>query len=325
MKDIYIDGNVKIEDEDITYLSEEYSIPCDVIAEIIAKLKNDKEVNTEAYSGVLKTRVETFLSLLSDKVEEDTEWSSFPVVQYVTTVTEEKETQVASLMRIVTDPISNFFTIREGGQATLRANNPPTIKEAYEVIDRIFVARDLTNKIDDYSTWLLGSITSELENYFGAEFDVSQVGEISDKAYNTIVTAVGVFKEYNGKQFKLSFSHHKEAYYAKISKEDKNTILQKAEDLGLSAKHVRKLASLCKKLGSEILADIDTKEKAEDIIAACKENTLDYVVCDEENLWTRTKTMNKPTGKIVIDLKNNKIEIEGKTMELRHRNMPTKP
>ena len=323
MQDIYIDGTL-IEADDIGFLSEEHSVPYDIVAEIVEKYRNSQDINTAAYSGVLKTRTEQFISLLSLHPTLENETTELIVCEnYESNVIKEKEDQVTSLIRIVTDPISNFFVIREGGQATLKANNPPTIKEAYEVIDRIFVARDLTNKIDDYSTWLLGSITSELENYFGAEFDVSQVGEISDKAYNTIVTAVGVFKEYNGRQYKLSFSHHKEAYYAKISKEDKNIILQKAEDLGLSAKHVRKLASLCKKLGSEILIDIDTKEKAEDIIAACKENTLDYVVLDEENLWTRTKTMNKPSGKIVIDLKNNKIEIEGKTMDLKYRNTLT--
>lgn len=321
---IYLDG-IPLENDDLGAVSEEYSIPYDVIAELVAQYRNGKDVTSNAYSGVVKKRVDEFISLLSREEEESLDEQSFASLEVVDVAAimtapeqvEDKQQDIAALMQIVTDPIAEHFVIRDGGQATLRADNPPTLEQAYKVIDRIFVARDVTDKIDDYSTWLLGSITAELENYFGSQFDVSQVGEISDKAYNTIVTAVGVFKEYNGRKFALSFSHHKEAFYAKIEKADKDLILKKSEELGLSAKNVRSLASICKKMGNSVIVDLSSKDQVDDLIAACKDASVDYVTCDENNLWKRTKSMTEPTAKIVINLKTNTIKIDGKEQKMR--------
>lgn len=313
---IYFDG-LPIDDEDIAGISEEYMVPFDVVSEITAQYRNGKEVNSSAYSGVLKTRVDAFISNLSRTPTHDLEVldeSSYPIT--IGDQSEVKNNDIAAIMSIVTDPISEHFVIREGGQATLRQDNLPTLEQAYKVIDRIFVARETTDKIDDYSTWLLGSITSELENHFGNQFDVSQVMEISDKAYNTIVTAVSVFKEYNGRKFNLSFSHHKEAFYSKIAPEDKDLILKKAEEIGLSAKNVRSLASICKKMGNSVIVDITTKSQVDDLIAACKDASVDYVTCDEDNLWKRTKSMTEPEAKIVINLKANTVKVDGKEIKI---------
>lgn len=324
---VYLDG-IPLENDDIGAVSVEYSIPYDVIAELLAQYRNGKELTGNAYSGVIKKRVEDFISLLTREPEQCLEEPQFTEVHVVSKVDvtavlshpdqiDDKRQDVAALMQIVTDPISEHFIIRDGGQAEMRADNPPTLEQAYKVIDRIFVAREVTDKIDDYSTWLLGSITSELENYFGNQFDVSQVIEVSDKAYNTIVTAVSVFKEYNGRKFNLSFSHHKEAFYSKIEKEDKDLILKKAEEIGLSAKNVRSLASICKKIGNSVIVDLSSKDQAIDLIAACKDASVDYVTCDENNLWKRTKSMTEPTAEIVINLKTNVIKINGKEHKIR--------
>jgi hypothetical protein len=324
---VYLDG-IPLEDDEIGAVSEEYAIPYDVVAELLAQYRSGKEINSNAYSGVVKNRVNGFISMLSREVTDGLEAEAFANLEVVSKVDvaavlsdpeqiDDKEQDIAALMQIVTDPISEHFVIREGGQATLRMDNPPSLEQAYKVIDRIFVARDVTEKIDDYSTWLLGSITSELENHFGNQFDVSQVIEVSDKAYNTIVTAVSVFKEYNGRKFNLSFSHHKEAFYSKIEKADKDLILKKAEEIGLSAKNVRSLASICKKLGNSVIVDLTSKDQVDDLIAACKDASVDYVTCDENNLWKRTKSMTEPTAAIVINLKTNVIKIDGKEQKLK--------
>lgn len=324
---VYLDG-IPLEDDEIGAVSEEYAIPYDVVAELLAQYRSGKEINSNAYSGVVKNRVNGFISMLSREVTDGVEAEAFANLEVVSKVDvaavlsdpeqiDDKEQDIAALMQIVTDPISEHFVIREGGQATLRMDNPPSLEQAYKVIDRIFVARDVTEKIDDYSTWLLGSITSELENHFGNQFDVSQVIEVSDKAYNTIVTAVSVFKEYNGRKFNLSFSHHKEAFYSKIEKADKDLILKKAEEIGLSAKNVRSLASICKKLGNSVIVDLTSKDQVDDLIAACKDASVDYVTCDENNLWKRTKSMTEPTAAIVINLKTNVIKIDGKEQKLK--------
>ena len=324
---VYLDG-IPLEDDEIGAVSEEYAIPYDVVSELLAQYRSGKEINGNAYSGVVKNRVNGFISMLSREVAGGLEAEAFANLEVVSKVDvaavlsdpeqiDDKEQDIAALMQIVTDPISEHFVIREGGQATLRMDNPPSLEQAYKVIDRIFVARDVTEKIDDYSTWLLGSITSELENHFGNQFDVSQVIEVSDKAYNTIVTAVSVFKEYNGRKFNLSFSHHKEAFYSKIEKADKDLILKKAEEIGLSAKNVRSLASICKKLGNSVIVDLTSKDQVDDLIAACKDASVDYVTCDENNLWKRTKSMTEPTAAIVINLKTNVIKINGKEQKLK--------
>lgn len=316
---IYFD-NLPFEEEDIAPISEEYLVPYDVVAELSARYREGYEINANAYSGILKTRVELLITLFSREIVYEAELvDSNEEIQIINIGDQSvvKNNDVAAIMSIVTDPISEHFVIRDGGQATLRQDNLPTLEQAYKVIDRIFVARDTTQKIDDYSTWLLGSITAELENHFGNQFDVSQVMEISDKAYNTIVTAVSVFKEYNGRKFNLSFSHHKEAFYSKIDKEDKDLILKKAEEIGLSAKNVRSLASICKKMGNSVIADITTKSQVDDLIAACKDASVDCVTCDEDNLWKRTKSMTEPTGKIVINLKTNTVKVDGKELSLR--------
>jgi hypothetical protein len=320
-EDIYLDG-VIVNDEEIPFLSEEYSIPFDIISELIANYRAGKSIKSDAYTGVLKKKVDEFIVCLSREAPQEAcdDFAPMEVITYQEVVegqAEDKADDVAAMIQIVTNPISEHFVIREGGQATLRADNPPTLEQAYKVIDRIFVARETTNKIDDYSTWLLGSITAELEGYFGNEFDVSQVSEISDKAYNTIVTAVGVFKEYNGRKYPLSFSHHKEAYYAKIEKEDKDLLLSKAVELDLSAKDVRSMASIIKRLGNSVIIGLTDKSQIKDLIAACKDATVDYVIYDKEsNLWKRTKALMEPQGDLVINLNENTVKTENGVMKI---------
>jgi hypothetical protein len=329
-KQIYFEGE-EITPDDYPYISESYSVPFNVVTEVMTLFSEGKQVFLGAYSGVLRKRVEEIISLLSDKpddvpaepedvefeVVDNTEGQIIIYKDIVEAQAEIKNSEIAQMVQIVTNPIAEFFHINNSGMATLRADNPPTLEESYKVIDRIFVARETTDKINDYSTWLLGSITNELENYFGSQFDIGQVLETSEKAYNTVVTAVGVFKEYGHKKYALSFTHHKEAFYAKIEKEDKELLLQKAEEVGLSSKDVRSMASIVKRLGRSVVEGITSKDQIKDLINACKDATVDYLVYSkEDNIWTRIKSLTEPSGDIIINLKTNTLKEEDKEVKI---------
>jgi hypothetical protein len=207
------------------------------------------------------------------------------------------------LMTAFSDP-EGCFIIDEMGCCKINKAHPPTIEQSLVAVSHIMKLKDLGNIVDDKSSWMLGSAVASLETFHGENFNVSQVCDETTKAYNTIITAVGVFKAFPSR-YKLSFTAHKEAHYAKIPQEHKNLILSKAETFKLSSKNIRSLCSIAKVMGDDAtIRSIRSAKQALDLIAAYRESKVTYIVYDN-GTWSRINGVagDPPEGKIVLNTK----------------------
>jgi len=199
----------------------------------------------------------------------------------------------------------NCFIISDDGCCRINQDNPPSIEHSLVVVANVLKLKDLGDAVEDKSSWMLGSIIAALEDYHGENFAVSQVCDSTTKAYNTVVTAVGVFKAFKQKRYKLSFSSHKEAHYAKIPDAHKRLILHKAETYKIGPKSIRALCSIAKTMEDDTtIRNIRSQKQALDLIAAYKEAKVTYIVY-EEGEWTRVNGLagEPPDGKIVLNTK----------------------
>lgn len=278
-------------DADLPSLASEYGLPLDVVSELVAKLRLKGEASAEEYPENLQDAVKELLEAITinppDSRDEIVERATF------------------GLMGAMAD--SPSFIITPNGLCTINPNNPPDLVHAYQVVAQVLKLRDLKDQLDDKSSWMLGSIISELRSYFGEAFEPSQVAELTEKSYNTIYTAEKVHEAFPpGKRYKISYSHHKEALFQKIPDESRHVILKKAETFGLGPKQVRSLGVIVKTMeDDQVIKNIRSKGQAEDLIATYKENKVRYFVFDgdgcTEILGSATSI---PTGRLVLDATN---------------------
>ena len=280
-----------VTDSDIHDLSEEYSLPPDVVSEVIAKLRLGKACYNTDYPEPLWENLAEFQIHLSTKPAEAKEDDVVDRAAF-------------GLMGAMAG--DGTFLITEEGICTINPANPPELSHAYQVVANVFKLRDLGDVIDDRSTWMLGSICSELRGFFGESFEPSQVCELTEVSCNTVYTAEKVYEHFKGKRKKLSFSHHKEAFFQKVEDEAKDLVLAKAETYGLGAKQVRALCCIIKAMeDDQVVRNIRSKSQAEDLIEAHKENKVSYLVLNENEWWKINGAASSiPTGRLVIDLKN---------------------
>jgi hypothetical protein len=200
----------------------------------------------------------------------------------------------------------NHFIIDEEGICTINQSNPPALTESYKVIGQVIQLHGLKDKLEDKTTWLLGSIINALENFHGEQFDLSQMCDNTSKSYNTMWTAAHVFKVFKHKRYNLSFTHHKEVCFAKITDDQKSLILSKAETLALSARECRSLSVIVRenKDGSELVKSIKTTGQAKELIKQNKINKTQYIIL-KANTWTRMTIRDGtiPIGDLVINMK----------------------
>jgi hypothetical protein len=201
----------------------------------------------------------------------------------------------------------NHFIIDEEGICTINQSNPPALAESYKVIGQVIQLHGLKDKLEDKTTWLLGSIINALEDFHGTEFDLGQMCENTSKSYNTMWTAAHVFKVFRHKRYNLSFTHHKEVCFAKITDEQKALVLSKAETFSLSARECRSLSVIVRenKDGEELVKSIKSPEQAKELIKQNKINKTQYIIL-KANTWTRMTMRDGtiPIGDLVINLKD---------------------
>lgn len=220
------------------------------------------------------------------------------------------------------------FIITPDGHCTINRESPPTLTHAYQTVEASLKLDQLGEKVTDAAAWLQGDLIMELEDFFGEEFSVSQVCDINSAAYNTLATRLSVCKAFKGKRYKLPFTHHKEAFHAKISSDPETNrdyqklILHKAETYDLSAKNIRSLCSIAKTMEDDTtIRLIRSTQQARDLIDAYKQARVSYVVFTE-GTWIRvtglgdklpmaSETEHFP---VMLDLKNWKAYADGKVM-----------
>jgi len=233
--------NCLIQPEDFSDLSERFRVPYDTVAEVIEQMQEDGFPNWASYTGTIRQRIGQMvdnISLEPEKPSEEAQEESVvesPKKEQESLeplpVSEEDdivEHAAISLMQAMSETKTGSFIITEDGICTINKSSPPSLIESYEVVANVLKLRDLAPKMEDKTSWMLGSIIDELENLHGENFEVGQVAETTDKSLNTIWTTVSVYRAFKKKRYKLSFSSHKEAFHQKIPDESKHLILHKA-------------------------------------------------------------------------------------------------
>ena len=163
--------------------------------------------------------------------------------------------------------LSNHFHYRESGELVINTQNPPSLEQAYEILGRTLEIKATGQKIDNYSAWTIGMLGDELERYYEGRFDPSVVMAQTGKAYNTYITSLGVYRAcWANRRQNLSFTHHKEAYYAKIAPELKEKALDICSRHNLSVGQLRKILSHMRVYGEESLDEMETAESADDVL-----------------------------------------------------------
>ena len=154
----------------------------------------------------------------------------------------------------------------ENGLMVLNAENPPDVTEAGEIVRRLFMVGDSARNLDEFGKWNMGSFLDSCFNMFGENnFSVSQFVEQTEDNYNTTVTCLATYRGFAVQRYEgLSFTHHKEALYAKFpGLEDDarrnlmHRLLRISERFELSCAQQRKLFSYARNLGAEQITNLE--------------------------------------------------------------------
>ena len=174
---------------------------------------------------------------------------------------------------------SNF--VHDGEKWTIDLSNPPSLEESYNITEKILQFKKTASNISDQSNWLIGNVVMTCRDYFGEEFDIIEVGDITGSSYQTLITSESVYLFFGDRRVEgMSFSHHKEVYYTKdLSDSEKFMTLELAKDCDLSTKDTRKLASYVKNEGSDILVDEYEPIEVINILENYKKDTEPVYVC----------------------------------------------
>ena len=324
-------NGMPLSEEDYSALAERFGLTYVTIVDVIDQIETNGGPMYAKYNGVIRGAITELADALTfdpeslevevgEVVEESIaittpiitipEYEGPPYTKEELEPTEDSYALVdhasTALMQAMTHG-NGSFVITDDGICTINPDNPPDLAHSYQVVANVIQLKSLGPKIDDKSAWMLGSIIDSLENLHGENvFSISQVCDQTDKAYNTIVTSLGVFRGFRDKRFNVSFTHHKEAHYAKIPIESKHLVLRKAESYNLGTKQVRSLCSIIKLMDDDqVVRNIRSEQQALDLIATYKANKVMWVVYkDSKWYWGNGAVNEVPDGLVVLDMKN---------------------
>ncbi|MCB1131297.1 MAG: hypothetical protein KDN05_09215, partial [Verrucomicrobiae bacterium] len=154
--------------------------------------------------------------------------------------------------------MSDHFSYTEDGLLVINGSNPPTLDQAYEMLQRTMDIKRTAGSLESYSGWTLGMLGSQMQEFFGENFSPDIVLGQTSRAYNTYITAVNVFREcwnVRGNYPGLTFTHFKEVHYSTLAPEDKEFVLSESQRLGLSVAEQRKVKTFVRVYGSEGLKE----------------------------------------------------------------------
>ena len=335
-----------VDPTDYPFIAAKFKLNYETVQRCVESLQQTGEIPVMAFSGSARERVKNLAAELTTNLTEETpeteiKVNSSPEESDISNSIEvydhDREPQITKIQEFdandyapepsnAVDEIvdhaahglmaafsnsENCFILSEDGCCRINTENPPTIEHSLIVVSNVLKLKDLGTVVDDKSSWMLGSIVAALEDFHGEDFSISQVCDTTTQAYNTVATAVGVFKAFKNKRYNLSYSCHKEAHYAKIhsdpvlNRQSQNLILHKAETYKIGPKSIRALCSIAKTMEDDTtIKNIRSQKQALDLIAAYKQAKVTYIVFEEGN-WTRVNGLagEPPEGKIVINTK----------------------
>lgn len=338
-------------DEDFSEVAKRFKLSYALVAEVVDQLRQKGTVNLAQWAGTPRERIKEMLVEVFVDTDDDEDEPEDEYEPAIVTSTEPELTTVAkapdkpvetfepapatevqeivsdaaiSLIQAMADTGNGHFVIEPDGCCTINRDNPPELTHAYQVVNNVLRLRELAPAVDDKSAWMLGSVVASLEEYFGEDFSISQVCEMTEQSENTIYQKVNVYKRFKDKRYNLSYSCHQEAHMAKINtdkvknRETQEVILSKAESYDLGAKQIRSLCSIAKRMDDDqTIRNIRSKDQAMDLISAYNATKVIYIVF-EDGVWTRVNgTFDKvPEGKVVLDIKNWKAYAGGESADI---------
>jgi hypothetical protein len=209
--------------------------------------------------------------------------------------------------------LSSHFTYLENGEIIINPDNPPTMDHGHELIRRILTIKDTGKKIENYSSWTLGMVSDMLETYFGNQYDPTIVMDATGVAYNTYSTSLNVFRNcWHTRRPNLTFTHHKEVFYANIEDEQKELALDVAEKLQLNVANLRKLLSYIRHYGQESIKieELNDEDELLQLISVRSANRNFMFLIPNENKWYKFKgeyEMIPRNASVVINLETKAI------------------
>tara|TARA_R110002167_G_scaffold114830_4_gene288862 strand:- start:365 stop:1522 length:1158 start_codon:yes stop_codon:yes gene_type:complete len=196
-------------------------------------------------------------------------------------------TAATGLLRGLED---HFIVNGDTGFLLINNENPPTIEQAGEMFGRVMGIAAAAERLEEFGKWQTGSLYDACENTFGENFNITQFVELSDKAYNTIITAVNTYRAFAARRYNRSFTHHKEAFYSNLPADDENRSLMHrlmalSETFQLSCQDQRKLFKYAKNYGIE-----DIEANVHDV-SDLNQDEIDTLIAEEEHAITNREDL----------------------------------
>jgi hypothetical protein len=224
----------------------------------------------------------TIAPVVNTSIEKLEENDTFPIPSVAPTVKNSVEKLASAIS-------SNM--VYDGEKWVIDISKPPTISDAYFITNEVLKFKNQSTSISETTNWLLGNVIMVCRDYFKDEFDISEIGDITNTSYQTLITAESTYLWAGDRQIKgLSFTHHKEVHYMKdISEDIKWQILNKSKKWELTVKQQRKLGNLIKDEGPGVLFVHDDLEAINRIDAYKKEKEATFIGITWDKICTKFK------------------------------------
>lgn len=326
-----------VDETDYSPIAQKFKLSYDLVEQAVETLQEGKEINLHAVSGTTRERLRALRDHLTTTVPQDPPEPENPPImtpppiEPIHPATEDERDEIVShaahsLMNAFSDP-EGCFIVEPDGCCSINKANPPTLVQSYQAMAHIIKLKELGTAIDDKASWMRGSAICALEELHGENFNVSQLCEESEQKYNTVYQAVNVFKAFRNKRYKVPFSNHQEAFFAKIS-DDKEVdhrlthlILHKSEVHKLGPKAVRALCSIAKTMEPDdtVIRNIRSPQQAKDLIQAYKAAKSHFIVFTEEGCVVEFNDAvdAEHEGKIVINQKEKTATVNGTVLPIK--------
>jgi hypothetical protein len=241
----------------VKVLAEQYDLVDGDVRLIIQLMKDGEAVLVSDYPDIIKPSIISLLSNLeagepANLKPRKRKGGHVKEVEAVIVPQIDNDT-VTEVIRRQVDMLSEVFDMDSNGLWRINPDNPPEVQDALKCVEAINLCRNSADAVAQKSDWFLANIIDACEEYFGEEFEISQVVAMTNRSHvylGQIRRAYKWVKEHG--RVNLPITHHNEVVLRSgISDDDKMKILKMAEEHGMSAAKTRKTVLQVQRIGVE--------------------------------------------------------------------------
>lgn len=215
--------------------------------------------------------------------------------------------------------MSEHFTMQESGDWEVRRDSPPSLQDAYDVATMAFEINKAADIICETAQWTLGNIIYICEEFFGEDFNISQLTDISGRSERYCRQAYTTYRwtREHGK-FKLPLTTHSE-FLTTIHRSDEEKVeaLKFAEKHQLTQRNARALQRKLVDGGKLEEFDGMTREEVRTKLRE-KPKTHFWYVSTNGKAWTHRLPHGEiPTDDFAVNITAKRVYIKGHRKELR--------